>query len=118
MEKPQPKQLNDNKKEICCKCFEEFLEEEHIPAGKSIFYDILSEGNYINLSSKEKKEYYEKALTILTTEEMKKPDKQRKLHLLSGNRSLFITFKAKVLILEDYFAKIDADGKHLKEILI
>lgn len=118
MEKPQPKQLNDNLKSVCELCFDNFLEEEHIPSGRSKIYDILSEGNYINLSNKEKKEYYEKARTILTAEEMKKPDKQRKLYLLSGNRSLFISFKAKVLILEDYFAKIDANGKHLKEILI
>jgi len=118
MEKPQPKQLNDNDKQILCNCFDEFIREEYIPSGKYIFYDILNNGNYINLSSKEKKDYYEKARTILTAEQMNKPQKQRKLYLLSGKRSLSIIFKANVLILEDYFAKIDADGKHLKDILI
>ena len=118
MEKPQPKQLNDNLKAVCCLCFDQFIEEENIPSGRSKVYDFLSQANHINLSNKKKKEYYEQARTILTAEEMNKPEKQRKLYLLSGNRSLYISFKAKVLILEDFFAKLDADNKHLKDILI
>lgn len=113
-----PLKLTDNLKEVCIACFEKFLIDEYIPSGRSSIYDHLSKHNYIILSKDELWNYYNEAKRILTAEEMKKPEKQRKLDLITRKRSLFVIFKSKALILETYFARIDAEGKHLKEILI
>lgn len=117
MEK-SPLPLNDNLKAACVKCFEEFLDQHFIYSGSSVIFDILSSNNYINLNRKETLAFYEQARKLLTAEEMKKPEKERKLSLLSGDRSLTVIFKAKALALETFFARIDAEGKHLQEILI
>lgn len=117
MEK-SPHALNDNLKEVCVKCFEEFLDLHFIYAGHSVVFDILSSANYLKLTRKETLKFYQDAKKILTEEEMKKPEKERKLALLSGERSLTVIFKAKALALETFFARIDAEGKHLKDILI
>ena len=110
--------LNQNLKDVCLTCFEDFLKEETIASGRSKIYDLLSEAGFINLSKKEVIQYYKQAQRILIYEEMQKPEKERfLLRFYQGEKSLIVIFKAKVLALETYFAKIDAEGKNLKDII-
>lgn len=109
--------LKPDEKENVCKCFDDFIKDDYLKSGRSISFDILEANNYILLTGSEKLEYYKQARSILLEEDGKKPKELQKPAFYSGNRSYVVTIKAKVLILESYFAKIDASGKHLKDVL-
>lgn len=118
MKQKQPKKLTDNEEEVCLACFQEFLEQPFLLQVRSKIYDILASANLLRFNNSQVLNFYEDARRILTAEEMKKPERQRKLYLFTGERSLTVIFKAKVLALESFFARLDAEGKHLKDILI
>ena len=113
----KPEELKPDEKANVCKCFDDFIENEYLQSGRSISFDILEANKYIVLSRSEKIEYYKQAQKILLEIDSKKPKGLQKPAFYSGARSYVVTIKAKVLILESYFAKIDASGKHLKQIL-
>lgn len=117
-QKKAPKELNENEKAVCLNCFKEFLDNHFLPSGNSIIFDLLKSANVLKLTNKETLNFYEQARKTLTEEQMSKPEKERKLYLLTGESSLFIVFKAKVLALETFFARLDAEGKNLKDLLI
>lgn len=114
--KPLP--MNDNLTSCCVKRFENFLEEEKIPSGESTFYDILTAHNYFSISPKEKGVYFNKARTILQEKENNKKIGRIQVDKYKNRSGLSVVFQAKVLALEDYFRKIQSEGKHLKDILI
>lgn len=114
--KPVP--MNDDLNSCCIRTFEQFTEEGFVLSGQSTFYDILTRHKYFSLTPKQKGQYYKKAQQFLQEKENEKPVKQRRQNFYSGNRALSVVFKAKAMALEDYFKKIQSEGKHLKDILI
>lgn len=109
--------MNPNLKECSCNCFDRFIDTGEVPSGDSTYYDILKRFGFINLSNKEVREYYLKAQRFLIQKEIEGQNRNYKIQFYRGNRVLMVVFKAKAMVLEDYFTKIDAEGKHLKDIL-
>lgn len=116
--KTKPLPLSNNLKNVCIKCFDEFLDKEHLPAGRSVFYDILTRFGYISLTKKEKISYYKQAQSLLIQQEKEGENNSKQIGFLSRDRVLTIIFKSKTMALEDFFTKLDAQEKHLKDILI
>lgn len=114
--KPLP--MNDNLTSCCVKRFENFLKEETLPSGEATFYDILTAHNYFSISPKEKGVYFNKARVFLQEKENNKKVGKIQQNKYDKSTGLVVVFKAKVLALEDYFRKIQSEGKHLKDILI
>lgn len=112
------KPFDFNKKEALCKFYEDFLEFGTINSGSYIFYDILKECGNINPTKEEVLEACRKAKIILLKKDSELPKKMQKPFLYQSNHNFIVKIKAKVLILEDIFAKIDASGKHIKDFLI
>lgn len=107
-----------NNKEALCKLFDKFILEGYIETGQASFYDILKSYGNINPSKKEVLESCRIAIVYLLDKDFKLPERMRKPYLYNRNSCFMVKSKAKTLILEDLFAKIDAEGKHLKDFLI
>ena len=112
------KPFDFNKKEALCKFYEDFLEEGLINSGSYIFYDILKECGNIDPPKEEVLEACRKARIFLLNKDAELPKRMQKPYLYKNNNNFIVKIKAKVLILEDVFAKIDASGKHIKDFLI
>ena len=113
----EPKGMNENIRSVCLSCFYTFTEQGFLEPKYSIVYDILARFDFISLTGKDKKEYYRKAQAFLIRKKMEDGAKEYSLSIYKTNKSLTVTFQAKVFILEDFFAKLDAEGKTLNQIL-
>jgi hypothetical protein len=107
-----------NYKEALCKLFDNFLEEGKINSGSYTFYDALKEAGCINPSKEVIIEACRKARVFLLQKDSERPKNQQKPYLYNNNHNFIVKINAKALLLEDIFAKIDAEGKHLKDFLI
>lgn len=107
-----------NYKEALCNLFDKFISEGHIESGHSNFYDVLKDCGNIDPPKKEVIEACRKAMVILLKKDSELPVKLQKPYLYNLNSRFMVKRKAKTLLLEDIFAKIDAKGKHLKDYLI
>ena len=92
-------------------------------AGEIPFYraqerDVLKDCGNIDPPKKEVIEACRKAMVILLKKDSELPVKLQKPYLYNLNSRFMVKRKAKTLLLEDIFAKIDAKGKHLKDYLI
>lgn len=116
--KTNNKPYNENKKEVLSRLFDTFIKEGHLEGGNAIFYDILKEYGNINPPKEDVFEACRKASIILLRKDALLPKRIQKPYLYARNSCFMVKNKAKTLILEDLFAKIDAEGKHLKQFLI
>lgn len=108
--------MNISLARICCHCFDTFLDEHEIPSGMYFIYDALDKFNVINYTPEHRKEMYNEAQRFLILKEEQKPDGGNP-EFYKGSKISAVIFKAKTMSLENFFAKLDAEGKHLKDIL-
>jgi hypothetical protein len=116
--KGQPNKMPDQLKLVCELCFNELLENAFLPIIRYKIYDFLSSYGYINLKNSEIKEFYRKSQIELIENELKKPKQIQNIGHLKKKNCLMAIQKAKVLAVETYFCKIDAEEKTLSDILI
>ena len=116
--KTNNKPFTFNKCNALHELFNQFLDDGFINSGSYIFYDILKEHGNINPSKFEILEASRKAKIHLLKKDSELPIRKQKPYLYKSYQNFIVKIKAKTLILEDLFAKIDAEGKHLKDFLI
>ncbi len=100
----------------CLKSFNYLLDFGEVPPGDYVAYEILETHGFIKVSNKQKRAYRDKAKALMIKEDSFKHHTKRKPNLYK-NRAKALTFRAKALILQDYFLSIINSGKHLKDIL-
>lgn len=111
------KPISDDTKESLYTLFDSFLKDECISSGRAIAFQWLESSGYLIVSKSVKLEACRKAIRYLLKKDSKLPANVQKPYLYNRNSCFMVKCKAKTLLLEDYFAKIDANGKHLKDIL-
>lgn len=97
--------------------FDRFIDSGKVETGDYPFYDLLTEKGLIDLTDSQIREYYEKSKNLFMTVEMRKPIKQRRIAHFNKPRNLQVVFKAKQLVMMDFFESIKARNEHLKEYL-
>lgn len=109
--------MNTNLASICCHCYDRFLDDHEIPAGMYFIYDALDKFKVIKCTPEQRKEMYNEAQRFLILKEEQKPNGEGNPDFYKGSKKLAVIFKAKAMLLENFFAKLDAEGKHLKDII-
>ena len=108
--------MNTSLINICCKCFDDFLNEMHINPGMYYIYDALYKFEVISFTPRERTQMYNEAQRLLIQMEEQKPGGGNP-EFFKGSKRSAVIFKAKTMMLENYFAKLDARGKHLRDII-
>ena len=103
-------------------CFDYFIKNNEIPLGYIWVYDHLADVGIINYTPEEKKAVMPIALAKVKTDI--KNSNNRALYkgflkqLEAGvNKNTVVINKAKEILLERYFLKLQTDKKHLKDVL-
>lgn len=107
--------MNTSLAHICCHCFEKFLDEHEIPSEMYFIYDALAKFKVINYTPEQRKEMYNEAQIFLILKEKQKP--YGNPYIYKADKIPAVIYKAKTMALENFFAKLDAEGKHLKDII-
>lgn len=104
-------------KQCCIKSFQYLLDNGEVAPGDYPVYKILTDHGHLKISDSKKKHYYQLAIHFFNSIEETKPRHLRIKYVYHGKKYLKVTFKAKSMILQDYFISIHDSGKHLKDIL-